>query len=243
MKKIIILIFALGFTLTACEKEDDNPEQQTGEFIKSIAINGEPVITFTYNGLNQLITKKTTVDGAVMEETYTYEDGLMATETMKVNGDVIAQYSFEYDNDKRLQKCNVEGTVDVNWTFTYDGDKITEAYYNINGGVAKKQLYTYNGDNIIKVEEYYSYGETWTLITVFEFEYDNKNNPMKPLKIPFSEDISEFVGLFSSHNITYMREYDPGIEEEVYYTYTYNDKQYPITCNDGTDNYTFTYLP
>ncbi len=249
MKKftLILSVLLMALFLFSCDS-DDNPQdenpQQTSTFIKTIALNGQPTITFSYNGLNQLTNKAISVNGNTMDITYTYSDGLLASEKGEQNGNTIYQYTYEYDNDNKLSQCNVIGTDNVYWSFIYNGDKIVEAYQNLNGGISIKHIYAYNGDNIIKAEEYYNFGGTWMLQSSFEFEYDAKRNPIKELNIPFSEVLDEYANFISANNATIVREFYNGIQEsQINYTYTYNADQYPISVNDGNNNYTFTYQP
>jgi hypothetical protein len=243
----LFLLTILTVTFTACKKQNNesNNENLSGKLHK-ITSNGNNLAVFSYDGAGKLIKKE--IDnggGQVLTINYTYDNGKLTKETAMFAGAVAYQYSYTYLQNGKLDKCYIDGVnPPVYWQMYYDGNAYINYAIKIDGGgESKKMTFDYNSDNIVEATLYDQFGG-WQQEKRFEFEYDNKHNPMQELGIPFSEVIDENADLLSPNNTTRIKEYDDNniLVNDSQYQYTYNADQYPTTAiEDNTIQYQFIY--
>ena len=242
MKKVIFLFIALSI-LSCKKKEADDSSNTNGTYLKSIKQGSQNIVVYTYNGLNQVIKKVTNYNGFNKETTYTYTNGKVSGETTKNNGNIIAQYTYSYNNTGKLNRCDVGGATNTYWNFHYLNGNIDEAAQVVGNGNAKKMTFTYQGDDIIEAKEYFYYGNIWELQKRYNFEYDSKNNPEYLMKMPFSEVMDENVRFWCQNNIIRFKKYNNSgqLLEDIQFDYTYNNSNYPKTLVTGNTNMTYIY--
>jgi len=245
--KHLLLMALVISSLTACKKEsDDNDDTQNSGLpgqLHKITSSGNDLIIYSYDGTGKLTQEEIHNGNQTMTITYTYDNGKISNETGKYNGSTAYQYTYTYQNNK-LDKCNIVGATQSYWQMHYDNGKIDYATQYIGGGESKKMTYTYTGDNITEAQLLNRFGGTWELEKRYEFEYDNKHNPLHDLNVPFSEVISEFANLVSPNNSTRIKEFDQNnlLVNDDQYQMTYNADNYPTTTTENnTTTYEFIY--
>ncbi len=233
MKKLTLLLLIFGLVLISCKKdksEDDTNENQdlTG-LIKAVEMNGSPIVEFSYYGNRKLKTKKIYQQGSQMTIEYEYTDNKLSSQTEKYNGNIIAQYGFEYNNN-RLTRVIIMGATNTYWEMQYNTDgKIDTAIEYISGGESIKHTFTYSGQNLVEAYKFNRFGSIWELQSRMVFEYDSERNPYFDLNIPFSEILDEFADFVSPNNFNRVKKYDQNntLIDDTQYNISYNADNYP----------------
>ena len=231
MKKITLLLLIFGLVLTSCKKEksEDETDQDLTGLIKTVKMNGSPIVEFSYYGNRKLKTKKNYQQGSQMTIEYKYADNKLSTQTEKYNGNIIAQYGFEYNNN-RLTRVTIIGATNTYWEMQYNANgKIDTAIEYISGGESIKHTFTYNGQNLVEAYKFNRFGSIWELQSHMVFEYDSERNPYYDLNIPFSEVLDEFADFVSPNNFNRVKKYDQNntLIEDTQYNISYNADDYP----------------
>ena len=239
IKKLLLLTLIIA-SFSACKKKDTtNDDQNSGLSgqLHKITSRGNDLIVFSYNE-NCKLTKRT-IDGGsgqTIIATYTYVNGKISNETFKRNGNTIAQYTYSYLLNGKLDKCNIIGATQSYWEMHYDNaGKIDYATKYISGSESQKISFTYTEDNFTEAQSFNRFGGTWEMQERYEFEYDNKHNPMYDLKIPFSETIDEISLILCPNNRTRIKEYDQNniLVDDTQYQYNYNAENYPSSVREN----------
>ncbi len=248
--KNLLLIALVISSLSACKKKNNDTSDDTqnsglpGQLHK-ITSGGTDLVVYSYDSTGKL-TKQVINNGGgqTMTINYTYNNSKLSEETGKYNGSIAYQYTYTYLQNGKLDKCNIVGATQSYWQMHYDNQgKIDYAVEYIGGGESKKMTFDYNSDNIVEATLYDQFGG-WQQEKRFEFEYDNKHNPMQELGIPFSEVIDENADLLSPNNTTRIKEYDDNniLVNDTQYQYNYNADLYPTSATENnTTNYEFIY--
>lgn len=251
MKKTSLLLSSIAlFALNSCTKEDsktDNPGvEDTSILLKKITAGSSFTNTFTYNG-NKII-KEENSDGTT---SYTYTGDLITKIDVSYTDEGrITEYEYA---DGRLKKATIQEkntsngafttTMSQDYTYNPDGtilitnNDLRSTTPSVSG--TRKITLAPNG-NIAKEESFQADGTT--LNSKIEYEYDDKNSPLKNVtgigelldsEISAKNNITKRTNTSITTSATYVT-----ITTNVY---TYNDKGYPtkvagtVTFNDVTD--------
>ena len=141
-------------------------------------------------------------------------------------------------------------------TFTYTGDKITQAIIYYNGGtgfrIDSKQVYTYDSKgNISKWESFDFNRNSFLLALRRTYSYDTKISPLQLGNevFLFSSQVNGldgtannfFIGPNNMLSKVYEDLNDPFNNRNTTFTYTYNNRNEPITAiGTGTQPLTLT---
>lgn len=268
MKKII-LTFATLLVLTSCSKDDpSNPTSLDSGLVllkKMGLTNPQTNVTtsgeFTYDG-NKIV--QSTLGTAKTVYTYTGEL-ITKTNTTFTDATPPQQTIYTYENNN-LKTALLTGTSFGNISTNYS--KKTDYQYNTDGTISYTEITKFNvsnfspitvtgklyftNGNLIKKETESNNGATGSIgRTVITNEFDNKNNPYKNV-LGYSKLLDLEINNFYTNNITTSNTQfstivdgltSPNGQNNVNYTYTYNEKGYPITAKySGVGpSYTFNY--
>jgi len=246
MKKQITFLaglsLLLGLTFTACEEEGNDTPEERVLYPKTITeyengVAGEPE-TFEYNSKKQLIERDY---GYGNVETYEYdEDGKVILINYYDEGELYDSDSLIYnDNDQIVKQQNYSASGDKWGWYIYeynnDGYISKRLEYLSDGTHYSNREYIYDQDgNLINEKTYWRNYESELISTdtydEINYEYDDKNNILKSLSLPFR---------YETHinNITkeiFTQTPDRDDNYTITYSYTYNKDNYPKEYIDET---------
>lgn len=206
----IILLIAITAILTACHKDDTQPNDKR---LKQI-------ITVAYSD-NEYYTT-----GDVLTSNYIWEDSICISEgqTIHYNGDtiIIGFYKIIKRNGRVEEVFNTDpATNNYHCTYSYDSEgRIESSVATRNDDVPITTTYTWDNGNVIKTHtEYYLFPNEKHEYDNY-YTYDNKTNPFKGSLLPTIKSISR-NNLLQDVQIT---EYDT---TRRVYSYTYKG-DYPV---------------
>lgn len=243
MKKILYAFVVINLLMVSCsDNENESSIEEVQFFPKTIKTTfpnfpqDNRALTFTYNG-NKLInavdeTTKTifTYNGDLITKQEIYNIENQGVETIK------RRIIYEYENGKLKTKIN---TSNFDSSHPNGGYIRKEVYtYKLDGIISYSQIdvnpqtnietkrgdvnLTYKSGNLIKLEEI-NIDPTITN-TIFVFEYDDKNNPLKNI-LGFNLILNGYSLNNVSKNIINGR---LGSSESIYNsTHIYNENGYP----------------
>lgn len=243
MKKILYAFVILNLFLASCSDNENTSSTEEIQFLpKTISTsfpdfpqdNSKSTVTYDGNKIVSSVNAKTktkfTYDGNVITKQETYKIGTQGEESIK------NRVIYEYENGKLKTKITTS-----NFDSSHpNGDYIRkEVYtYKSDGIISYSQLdvnsqtkaetkrgdvnLTYKSGNLIKMEEINS--DPAIADTVFIFEYDTMNNPLKYI-LGFNLILNEY----SINNITKTTIINRlGISEHVFNsTCIYDTNGYP----------------
>lgn len=231
--KPIALAFVICLAFTSCRKKD-KIEVSTPQLVK-IEQDGGHVLSMSYNA-DRTISKITTVDGDLLEDTHiTYN-----AEKKPILGTTSThRLKFVYENGK-LKRINTVYTDSDELLgyleFTYMNDRLSQTLIsaNVNGQIIgeTKLIYAYypNGDvKQISVAGLDPQDNTFSVLSIHRFEYDQRTNPL----LAASQFFSGFDWNPSAHNITkeLILNANEEVQETISTTYTYDAKTgMPLTA-------------
>lgn len=258
-KKLFCFLATSLLVLTSCSNDDNNGTIEPVKVItpKSITYqreNGEniDVNTLIYNG-NKIVSASCLAYGRIMKTVFTYTGNLITKTEGFTDDQLFSTTLYTYDNGKLKEESyflptQLEDAFYYKKVYTHNSDNTisykvyrhenpaepedgTHTLTFINGNLVKRKT-EYSGLN-----PYYKY--------VYEYKYDNKNNPLK--NILGLDLILLEGGIFSGHD---MSNGDFGINDfglnnisekittvtselgvETYVeklTYDYNENGYPV---------------
>lgn len=198
MKKILFAFVFLNLLLVSCSDSENASSSEEIQFLPKTIKTTFPDFpqdnsksTITYDGnkivssVNATTKTKFTYDGNVIIKQETYNIGIQGEETIK------NRVIYEYENGKLKTKIAISnfdsshpnGDYIRKQVYTYKSDGIisysqidVRPETNIETKRGDVNL-TYKSGNLIKLEEINTDPNVTT--TVFVYEYDNKNNPLK----------------------------------------------------------------
>jgi hypothetical protein len=240
MKKFALAFSVLLLILSSCSKSDTTTQDPilVKKMIETDSKTGDSyILTFTYNG--NKIESTSSTGSTPSKDVYTYSGDLITKiDTYDTKNTIGVTQDYTYLNGKLS-------------TYIYSSPSITfkykVVYINNNDGTisfAKSTIYTapnsevrtsegkytFLNNNFIKSEITGNTGET------INYEYDNKNNPMKNI-LGFNLLLSNDNQETSVNNWTKST----SIYGTVTPVYTYNSNNYPTKKIDGTTTTEYFY--
>jgi len=262
MKKIIYAFVFLNLLSVSCsDSENDSPTKEIQFFPKTIKTTfpdfpqDNTTLNFTYDGnkvvnvVDETTTTKFTYNGNLITKEEIYNISTQGTETIK------KRIAYEYENEKLKTKITTSnfdnshpnGDYIRKEVYTYKSDGIisySQIDVSVQTNIETKRgdvNLTYKSGNLIKMEEINI--DPTIDNTVFVFEYDNMNNPLKHI-LGFNLILREY----SINNVTKETLIGRfGSSLHIYNsTYIYNSNGYPtkftsFTSDGITPEYTTEY--
>ncbi len=247
MKLKQILLFTLCITFFGCSSEssNDKDDEETIDdttLLKRIIYNksttDEYIETFNYDG-----NKLTSIDyGDGSRHVYSYDQDNNLIKYEYFNEGVLnASVDLTYNSDSKIATYTEtffedSGLDDRQYrhTFSHNNDgtitSTNEVNYDNNGfEFDRTETFVLNGKNIVEISDNEGYNITYT--------YDNKNGAYKNIHAIeilniLSENEFGAVIFGNTNNITAYVETEetPGDNNNETFEYTYNEKDYPLTC-------------
>jgi len=188
-------------------------------------------VKYNYNDKNQLISSVSCEDPSIASSnSRVLEAGKKRSEWVNLtNSVIIRQKNFEYDQEGTLVKLIEPHGYS---TFKYDsrGRISTQLFYQ-DGRVNRYIDFQYDKKgNLHKASNYEldAAGKA-QLATVYEYEYDNKENPFKSFRLTM------MPGKYTNSNNITLEKYTLFLmdnqQQVTRYEYEYNAKGYPVRVN------------
>ncbi len=250
MKKILLLIMALGVLTVSCKKnntDDGGDEQeQTYECLpKQLDYtdhndpNENESTVYAYDGNAIKFKDRTFADGTTYRYNYIYSDkskGLLDRIDIIIDGDVVAKIVYTVQNDlitkRELLVALQGGGFASAWEVLYNYDnnnkvstiqiKDYDLWNNGQNPTDETGVYTYTGDNVTNLK-FYDTADMNTVKEEFTYEYDQG-------KRTFDNVVTQTYPTVRVNNVTrtihQIYGNNPSTEETIT-TITYNNKGFP----------------
>jgi hypothetical protein len=262
MKTIFLLVILVVFFLfPGCIKMEFNPPQSEGKISKVLDEEENTIGKYTYNqnGLVKESWFETDFYSPREKAEYTYtfdsekrlirkkgyEPGIMFMSSITGAMGKEVEYTYEYDNNGRIEKITTEYDYDIKFdcdyktinSYEYPNDStIIESVRIVNqvaNSINSHNEYQFNSNgNIAAMLTYYNISKDEARITTkTEYTYDNMKAPYNFEPQPTSKNN------ILKKTITTINYDEAGNQINTFssgytYKYTYNDDDYPISCTE-----------
>ncbi|HEV7780465.1 MAG TPA: hypothetical protein VGO58_04320 [Chitinophagaceae bacterium] len=236
MKKIIFILLA-ATTFVACEKNNDAPPVNPGDFanqIKKTVYDGGQIHTYTYDGSGRIKTR-TALNLEKIE--YDYTAGKIVEKQFDATGVLKRTYTYELDTNGLVAKETRSDRPDFTETRLYNSDKQVVKFTDAENANIDIGEYFYSNGNLDSIR-FISNGNWYS--TAKMTYYTDKTNILD------NDAFGEYAWGKRSKNMVKSEQYffsDGTIGDKENYTYEYDAKgrvTKVISTEDG-DIYTTTY--
>ena len=179
------LLLAPLFSLFSCLGDDSGFDYAAGQFellftamLSEYNQQDETLYSFTYKGWN-LKTMTYHRSFGDFEYTFEYDDRRLPVKASATRFERLFEYYFYYENGLlKIIEEQVDGIVYEEVSFTYDDMQRIVFSESVSNDGSKFREYTWEEYNISRIESYSSsLGKEYA--KVFEFEYDDRDHPLK----------------------------------------------------------------
>jgi hypothetical protein len=271
MKKLLFVLAGVIFCsllFVSCDKDDDEKISR----IKSIKLDNQFYEEYVYesNGKLKTINHFLSGDGVSVTnyEDIIYADGKVSRVNVYGSGYYFLKFQMIYNAlQNHSSKLKVSNYVQVSYIeITWDGSKVSEAkiYSASEGGMvlAGTMTFNYDGGKLSTMISEMTFEElTITSTTAYTWSNDNLSNEVTSydgtviLTVNYQfDDMMNIYEIFrkdlpmndyqliSENNVTRIEEISGDETDIRTFSYTYNDKSYPITMveTEGSDVYNYT---
>jgi hypothetical protein len=249
MRKVIfhtLLLTVIIFTGSSCKKERSTTTPPPAPPVQPVLLKEinipnlpSPYYHFEYNMTGQPVTASFASGLFMYDITYSGGNISEMKNTIIVNKDRLQYYYDDADRVTTVSYADSTGIVYKNIQLTYNGQKLIKSEREVKSGtgfiIEKTTTFLYHADgNLRELTEHRHpiNGQVeYTSVDRFE-QYDNKIN-VDGFSLLHSEFFDHLVLLPGVHlqknNPRKLTHTGDGLNYTIDYTYTYNDKNLPIT--------------
>ncbi|MFQ6600673.1 hypothetical protein [Flavobacterium sp. C3NV] len=192
-KKLLCFLVTSLLVLTSCSNDDNNGTIEPVKVItpKSITYQGEngeniDVNTLIYNG-NKIVSASCLAYGRIMKTVFTYTGNLITKTEGFTDDQLFSTTLYTYDNGKLKEESyflptQLEDAFYYKKVYTHNSDNTIsyKVYRHENPAEPEDGIHTltFTNGNLVKSKTEYSDLNPYYKY-VYEYKYDNKNNPLK----------------------------------------------------------------
>ncbi|NIG52746.1 hypothetical protein [Chitinophaga sp. Cy-1792] len=259
MKSMLSAAILLAIFLMACSKSDVEqpitpidpvvtpPKQALLDSVYIESGNDVEYQNFIYNADSSLGKSYwQQSSGNLLGYYYKYQNNRMAAVWLnyKVGRSDSTEYAtFTYAANGTISTAMVQG---YKYSYEFDAQKQLVKKHTFGSDNSLQHTYTYTWQNSNLVKEVDSVFNGLDLkVNTYTYTYDNKINPYRMITAAaFIVDEDMPLINLSANNIVKQEEVYYGNNYTYIYNYTYNEKNYPLTCvtNNGHLDFKYRYI-